>query len=244
MDNLLDGVEWRRVEYRPNPPDDDGLPYVTHEGVLQLCGRMLRCYQLSTGQRVIDGEDLPPWIGRSRMVEGGRAAEVERLRRELAEAKRDRDALALLANREPLLPHRPSDVPPQRTPAATRDRTGETTSHNAVGEATRRFPICKDHTHSDWNQPSLDDEACVLCRLFYLEAQEMLLEEWQQRAQRAEEAIAEVQRPLDAEMARLNETVVWLNEENERLARRLRRSASATKYTAASATQLWMKQWQ
>lgn len=86
------------------------------------------------------------------------------------------------------------------------------------------FHVCQDHTNADWNQPELDDEACVLCRLFYLEAQESLLEEWQQRAKKAEDAIAEIQRPLDAQMARLNETVARLNEENERL----RQSLSST----------------
>ncbi|HZR03874.1 MAG TPA: hypothetical protein VFA81_11945, partial [Burkholderiales bacterium] len=84
--------------------------------------------------------------------------------------------------------------------------------------ANRSFPICEDHRNADWNQPALDDDTCVLCRLFYLEAQESLLEEWQERAKRAEDAIAETQRPLDAQMARLNATVERLNEENERLA--------------------------
>ncbi len=84
--------------------------------------------------------------------------------------------------------------------------------------ANRSFPICEDHRNADWNQPALDDDTCVLCRLFYLEAQESLLEEWQERAKRAEDAIAEIQRPLDAQMARLNATVERLNEENERLA--------------------------
>lgn len=79
----------------------------------------------------------------------------------------------------------------------------------------RCFPICEDHTRADWNQPTLEDDNCVLCRLFYLEAQEGLLEEWQQRAKRAEEAIAEINRPLNDQMARLNETVVRLNTELE-----------------------------
>ena len=81
----------------------------------------------------------------------------------------------------------------------------------------RKFHVCKDHQDAEWNQPELDADACVLCRLFYLEAQESLLEEWQQRALKAEAAIAEIQRPLDAQMARLNATVTLLNEENERL---------------------------
>lgn len=78
----------------------------------------------------------------------------------------------------------------------------------------RTFHVCEDHKSADWNQPHLEDESCVLCRLFYLEAQESLLEEWQQRAQRAEDTISEIERPLDAQMARLNGTVARLNEEN------------------------------
>lgn len=87
--------------------------------------------------------------------------------------------------------------------------------HDKNGE--RSFAICKDHHDADWNQPELENESCVLCRLFYLEAQEQLLEEWQQRAKRAEATIEEIQRPLDAQMARLNATVARLNGENERL---------------------------
>lgn len=84
----------------------------------------------------------------------------------------------------------------------------------APSSTERRFPICKDHTDADWNQPTLDD-ACILCRLFYLEAQESLLEEWQQRAIKAEDAIKDMERPLDAQMARLNAEVVRLNSEND-----------------------------
>lgn len=79
----------------------------------------------------------------------------------------------------------------------------------------RAFPICEDHQRGNWNEPELDGTPCILCRLFYLEAQESLLEEWQQRATRAEESILEVKRPLDAQMARLNATVERLNGENE-----------------------------
>lgn len=86
-----------------------------------------------------------------------------------------------------------------------------------MGGYLRSFTICKDHSHADWNQPTLEDDNCVLCHLFYLEAQEGLLEEWQERAKRAEEALAEVKRPLDAQMARLNATVERLNGENELL---------------------------
>lgn len=80
-------------------------------------------------------------------------------------------------------------------------------------EGKRTFTTCKDHAHVhlDWNEPDLDYN-CILCRLFYLEAQESLLEEWQQRANRAEATIEEIQRPLDAQMARLNENLTAAND--------------------------------
>lgn len=103
--------------------------------------------------------------------------------------------------------------------AARREEEEERLSTAATAE---RFQTCKDHKNVEWNQPKLDDDDCILCRLLYLEAQETLLEEWQQRAKRAEAAIEEVQRPLDEQMARLNATVTRLNAENEQL-----RSATA-----------------
>ena len=84
---------------------------------------------------------------------------------------------------------------------------------SALPPSGRNFPICKDHKSAGWNQPQLEDDDCILCHLFYLEAQESLLEEWQQRAKRAEDALAETKRPLDEQMARLNETVTRLNGE-------------------------------
>jgi len=98
---------------------------------------------------------------------------------------------------------------------------GSAVAAPSAGTPPRDFPICEDHRNADWNRPSLDDYSCILCRLFYLEAQESLLEEWQQRAKRAEDAISEIERPLDAQMARLNATVERLNVENGRLEREL-----------------------
>ncbi len=49
-------------------------------------------------------------------------------------------------------------------------------------------------------------------RIGYLFAQEDLLEAFQQRAEKAEAAINEVQRPLDAQMARLNRRVIAMSE--------------------------------
>lgn len=51
----------------------------------------------------------------------------------------------------------------------------------------------------------------------YLAAQEDLLEKAQQAAERAHAELAEVKRPLDEQMARLNQRVVELNADGERL---------------------------
>ena len=52
---LLDGVEWREG----TPPEiDDGIPYATHEGVLEIAGMKLRCYRLNTGQAIIRADDI------------------------------------------------------------------------------------------------------------------------------------------------------------------------------------------
>lgn len=62
IDVLLDRVEWKAVELPPahefGTDEVCDLPHVTHEGVLEFSGLKLRCYQLSTGQRIIDAEDL------------------------------------------------------------------------------------------------------------------------------------------------------------------------------------------
>jgi hypothetical protein len=65
IDALLDKVEWTptengepREEWKPGD-----LPYATHSGMLDLGGIMLRVYQLNTGDRVIDGEDVEKFLG-------------------------------------------------------------------------------------------------------------------------------------------------------------------------------------
>jgi hypothetical protein len=42
---------------------DTGIPYVTHEGVLQLAGCELRVFQLSNGKRVISAKDVHKMFG-------------------------------------------------------------------------------------------------------------------------------------------------------------------------------------
>ena len=60
IEMMLDGVTWvPAVEERPTGPDNsDGIPFVTHEGVLDLMGYQLRCYRLSSGQTVFNAEDI------------------------------------------------------------------------------------------------------------------------------------------------------------------------------------------
>jgi hypothetical protein len=59
LDDILKPVD-APPEHVGNP---DGLPWVTHAGVLRLGGVELRCYQLSDGRRVFDGEDVARQLG-------------------------------------------------------------------------------------------------------------------------------------------------------------------------------------
>ena len=55
----LDSVEWRGLSYDIAPSMiSDGLPHVTHEGILDFCGFKFRVYRLSSGERIIDADDL------------------------------------------------------------------------------------------------------------------------------------------------------------------------------------------
>jgi hypothetical protein len=57
--SVLDGVKMVAVE----PPDDPGdLPFVTHEGVLEVMGYSLRCYRLSDGSSIINKEDCDAFM--------------------------------------------------------------------------------------------------------------------------------------------------------------------------------------
>ena len=57
---ILDGVDWKPTRQSPNA---DGMPYSTHEGVIDFFGHPLRCYQLNTGQRVFDADDVAVFFG-------------------------------------------------------------------------------------------------------------------------------------------------------------------------------------
>jgi hypothetical protein len=71
----------------------------------------------------------------------------------------------------------------------------------------KEYPI----DHDSLDCPVVDCVQCFKLRIGYLEAQEDLLESAQQEARRLREAIAEIQRPLDAQMARLNENLIAAN---------------------------------
>ena len=63
MDRLLDAVVWQELP-AIEPLDDDGdTPHATHEGVLAIGENRLKVYILSSGQRVIDADDLGSFFG-------------------------------------------------------------------------------------------------------------------------------------------------------------------------------------
>lgn len=54
---ILDDVHFTAIQ----PSADagcDGLPYTTHEGVLDVLGHRFRCYRLSNGQAVVHKDDI------------------------------------------------------------------------------------------------------------------------------------------------------------------------------------------
>lgn len=53
--SILDGVNFTAV---PPPQETGDLPFVTHEGVLEVAGHKLRCYRLSDGKAIIHEEDF------------------------------------------------------------------------------------------------------------------------------------------------------------------------------------------
>jgi hypothetical protein len=61
MDRALDAVEWSEIA---TPADlAPGEVYATHSGNLTIGSVTLRVYQLSNGERVIDGDDLSSFFG-------------------------------------------------------------------------------------------------------------------------------------------------------------------------------------
>ncbi len=54
-----------KLEYTPTgaQPNKEGLPYVTHEGVLQIGDTSIKVCVLNTGQRIIPTDELERILG-------------------------------------------------------------------------------------------------------------------------------------------------------------------------------------
>lgn len=58
-DAMMDAVVWEPYPVPPGfHPDQDGLPYAIAQGELRIGDLALKCYQLSDGRRLIDGNDV------------------------------------------------------------------------------------------------------------------------------------------------------------------------------------------
>ena len=57
IDRLLDDVNWHQCE-SAGPAAGDGVPQATHVGFLFIAGCRLKCYKLSSGQRVFDVDSI------------------------------------------------------------------------------------------------------------------------------------------------------------------------------------------
>lgn len=55
-EEILKGVEWKEVA--GNSDAADGIPYATHEGVVEFFGKKIRCYRLNDGRAVVNADDL------------------------------------------------------------------------------------------------------------------------------------------------------------------------------------------
>lgn len=58
--SILDSVDWEPVA---RAPSRDGLPTVTHEGILEIRAHKLRCYQLDDGRTIIHADDFREFFG-------------------------------------------------------------------------------------------------------------------------------------------------------------------------------------
>lgn len=57
------GAVLKPVEGAHENEDEYGMPYITHQGVLELIpGLRFKVYQLSTGERVLDKESMAAFL--------------------------------------------------------------------------------------------------------------------------------------------------------------------------------------
>lgn len=62
IEQIIDSVDWRSVDRRPQKNEED-LPYVTHEGVMCIGDIEFKVYRLSSGEAVIDADDMQNHFG-------------------------------------------------------------------------------------------------------------------------------------------------------------------------------------
>lgn len=62
IEMMLDGVQWQEIDHGAEN-DSDGLPFATHEGVLEIAGVKLRCYRLSDGRSIFNADDIAELFG-------------------------------------------------------------------------------------------------------------------------------------------------------------------------------------
>lgn len=56
VDAAFAGVEWTAIDWKGKEPTDSA--YATHTGVLMIGDFAMKVFQLDTGQRIIDADDL------------------------------------------------------------------------------------------------------------------------------------------------------------------------------------------
>ncbi|GAC1610283.1 MAG: hypothetical protein NVS3B3_18650 [Aquirhabdus sp.] len=62
VEKILEGVNWEKVSCE-SKVRKDGLPWVTHQGVLEIMGFTLRCYRLCDGRAIINADDMNNLFG-------------------------------------------------------------------------------------------------------------------------------------------------------------------------------------
>lgn len=57
---IMQNVVWEVCD--PPKETKNGIPYVTHEGVLEMMGKRMRCFRLSNGEAVFEAEDFKEFV--------------------------------------------------------------------------------------------------------------------------------------------------------------------------------------
>jgi len=61
LTDFFAGIQWQPARHLPT---DTGLPYATHQSVLELPGgQRVRIYRLNTGQAIVHADDLKAFLG-------------------------------------------------------------------------------------------------------------------------------------------------------------------------------------